>query len=95
VTLRVDVSDIHALIALVCGAFSLLFTLGCLVGFINDKDIVMAIAMSGTIAVSLWCGLFALVLRGTLVTRVAAVLGLVGAGLAVVVGGCAAAFHWA
>ncbi len=92
--LRVDVSDLHALIALVCGGVSVLFTLGCLVGAINDNGKVMPIAIGGAIAVAMWCGLFALVLRGTLFTRVAAALGLVGASLAVGVGSCAAAIHW-
>ncbi len=92
--LRVDVSDLHALIALVCGGTSVLFTLFCLVGVISDRSKVMPIAIGGAIAIAMWCGLFALVLRGTMFTRVAAALGLVGACLAVGVGSCAAAIHW-
>jgi hypothetical protein len=94
VKLRVDVSDLHALIALVCGGTSVLFTLGCLVGAINDRSKVVPIVIGGAIAVGMWCGLFALVLRGTVVTRVAAALGLLSACLAFGIGSCAAAIHW-
>jgi hypothetical protein len=93
VKLRLDVSDLHAVLALVCGGASVMFTAGCLVGAINDRGKVMPMAIAAMIAVAMWCALFALVLRGTVFTRVAAALGLVGAGLAVGVGSCAAAIH--
>lgn len=92
--LRVDVSDVHALVALLCGGASVLFTLGCLFGVVDDNSKVAPIAIAGGIAVALWCGLFAVVLRGTAVTRGAAAVGLAGGCVAVCIGSCAASIHW-
>lgn len=93
-TFRVDVGDIHAAIALVCGGAVVVFTSGCLVGALDDNSRILPAVIGGGIAVAFWCGLFALVLRGTVVTRVAAALGLVFSGFAVGLASCAAAIHW-
>lgn len=89
--LRVDVGDVHAIGALLSGAFVALSALSCLVAEWRDEKLyfVVAAALVGCT----WSGLFALVLRGTLFTRLVAALGIGLAIFSLVIGTCAVSVH--
>ena len=91
--LRVDVSDLHGLIALGGGGLAVLCSLICLVGAVDRRGRFVPFLFFAAVCVTLWSGLFALVLRGTAVTRVAGALGLVAMGAATVLMMVASAVH--
>ena len=82
--LRVDVGDVHAVLALVCGAIALLGCISCLVS--EWRDDLLITSLIGFLLAAFWTSLFALVLRGTIVTRLMAGAGLIAAILAVCTG---------
>lgn len=73
--LGVDVADAHALIALLGGLLTVPLV-GMCVGMSRGWEGVFSMAIFAVWATVLWTGSFALVLRGTVRTRVVAATGL-------------------
>lgn len=76
--MRLDIGDVHAVVAVVTGGLCALFSFGCCFN-VYQRNEELIIAQMGLIAIATWCGGFAVVLRGTALTRMLALIGLAGA----------------
>jgi len=94
VTLQPDVGHVHAALCLVSSGLSAVIALGLLADFhFGLPGEALAFALFGSLFVACWCGLFALVLRGTPASRAAAGLGLGMTAFTLCTGMCALATH--